>query len=71
VPASREKVKLLMWDRHGFWALDKRLARGRFPEPAVLVGGDCLGMGELIAWLDGIELRRVARMAAVPAWRVV
>lgn len=66
----RNKVKLLVWDRQGFWVLYKRLERGRFPDPAGLVGGGGVGLGELIAWLDGIDLRRATRLPAVDVRRV-
>ena len=33
----RENVKLLWWDRHGFWLVYKPLERGRFPRPEELV----------------------------------
>lgn len=65
----RDKVKLLVWDRHGFWVLYKRLERGRFADPACLAAG-ALAMSELVAWLDGIDLARVRRLPAVAASRV-
>lgn len=65
----RDKVKLLVWDRHGFWVLYKRLERGRFADPARLAAG-ALAMSELVAWLDGIDLARVRRLPAVAALRV-
>ncbi|CAL94646.1 conserved hypothetical transposase [Azoarcus olearius] len=67
----RDKVKLLVWDRHGFWVLYKRLERGRFADPARLAAGALamseLAMSELVAWLDGIDLARVRRLPAVAA----
>nr|WP_282100101.1 IS66 family insertion sequence element accessory protein TnpB [Thauera aromatica] len=65
----RDKVKLLVWDRHGFWVLYKRLERGRFADPARLAAGG-LAMSELVAWLDGIDLARVRRLPTVAASRV-
>ena len=62
----RDKAKLLVWDRHGFWVLYKRLERGRFTDPARL-SGDGLAMSELLAWLDGIDLSRTRRLAPVAA----
>ncbi len=66
---QRNKVKLLWWDRHGFFLLYKRLERGRFPQPAQLAQ-EGLSMGELIAFLDGIDLSRARRLAPVAATRV-
>nr|WP_248280622.1 IS66 family insertion sequence element accessory protein TnpB [Aromatoleum aromaticum] len=60
----RDKVKLLVWDRHGFWVLYKRLERGRFADPARLAAG-ALAMSELVAWLEGIDLARARRIPAV------
>ncbi|AYH43207.1 IS66 family insertion sequence element accessory protein TnpB [Azoarcus sp. DN11] len=65
----RDKVKLLVWDRHGFWVLYKRLERGRFADPARLSAG-ALAMSERVAWLDGIDLARVRRLPTVTASRV-
>jgi transposase len=62
----RDKAKLLVWDRHGFWVLYKRLEAGRFTDPSRL-GRDGIAMSELIAWLDGIDLSRVRRLPAVAA----
>ena len=65
----RNKVKLLWWDRHGFFLLYKRLERGRFPSAAALAQG-ALSMAELLAFLDGIDLSRARRLPIVNASRV-
>lgn len=66
----RDRAKLLVWDRHGFWVLYKRLERGRFTDPARL-GGSSIAMSELVAWLEGIDLSRTRRLQAVQATTVV
>jgi transposase len=66
IARRRDKAKLLVWDRHGFWVLYKRLERGRFADPARLAGNG-IAMSELVAWLDGIDLSRVKRLPAVTA----
>ncbi len=65
----REKVKLLWWDRHGFWVAYKRLERGRFPQPEELARRG-LSLAELTAFLEGIDLTRTRRLAIVPATRI-
>lgn len=49
---SRDKVKLLWWDRHGFWLAYKRLEKGRFHLPA----SHALTLPELSLVLEGIDL---------------
>lgn len=54
-----DKVKLLWWDRHGFWLAYKRLERGRFrrcPKACELTWPD------LLLLLEGVEpsARRLA-----------
>ncbi len=66
----RNKVKLLWWDRHGFFLLYKRLERGRFPKSDELAR-DGLSTLELMAFLEGIDLSRARRLPAVAASRVV
>jgi transposase len=69
VGKRRNKVKLLVWDRHGFWMLYKRLERGRFASPQRL-SQHGLSMAELTAWLEGIDLSMVRRLKAIEATRV-
>jgi transposase len=57
----RDRAKLLVWDRHGFWVLYKRLEAGRFTDPARLAAGG-IAMSELVAWLEGIDLSRTRRL---------
>jgi transposase len=65
----REKVKLLWWDRHGFWVAYKRLERGRFPDPQVLASRG-VTVAELWLWLEGVDLSRTRRLAVVNAIRI-
>lgn len=66
VGKQRNKVKLLVWDRHGFWCLYKRLERGRFTDPAAIAARG-ISMSELTAWLEGIDVSRAHRLAPVAA----
>jgi transposase len=66
----RDRAKLLVWDRHGFWVLYKRIERGRFTDPARLHSGG-IAMSELIAWLEGIDVSRTRRLQVLPATTVV
>jgi transposase len=63
---ARDKIKLLWWDRHGFWLAYKRLERGRFRWPAA---GGAIGLSELTLLLEGID-PRVPRLRRVPVERV-
>ncbi len=62
---GRDKVKLLWWDRHGFWLMYKRLERGRFRLPAV----QQLTLTELTLVLEGIDLS-VRRFKTVACQRI-
>lgn len=64
VGKRRNKVKLLVWDRHGFWCLYKRLERGRFTDPHSLARRG-VAMAELTAWLEGIDTSKVRKFAAL------
>lgn len=53
---SRNRVKLLFWDRTGFWLHYKRLERGCFSQ-IKMQGKVCvLSAGELHLLLEGIDL---------------
>lgn len=69
VSRRREKVKLLWWDRHGFWLAYKRLERGHFPEASFLASRG-VTIAELSLWLEGVDLSRTRRLATVNATRV-
>jgi len=62
---GRDKVKLLWWDRHGFWMAYKRLEKGRFRKP---VNG-AISRSELLLLLEGVDLS-VARFREVQASRI-
>jgi transposase len=63
---SRDKIKLLWWDRHGFWLAYKRLERGRFRWPRT---GGAIGLSELTLLLEGVDLR-TPRLRRVEVQRV-
>ena len=59
---ARDRIKLLLWDRNGFWLLYKRLERGRFPFD---VRGDGarveIERAQLAMLLEGIDWRSAKR----------
>ncbi|MDB4986005.1 MAG: Mobile element protein [Myxococcaceae bacterium] len=65
VGKSRDKVKILFWDRSGFVLYLKRLEKGRFQLPVISPGRQHIEMepAQLAMLLDGIDLnaRRLAR----------
>lgn len=67
----KDYIKLLFWDRSGFWCLAKRLERGTFAWPdAADSPGVAATARELLCVLEGIELdkarlrRRMNRVQA-------
>lgn len=52
---KRTMVKMLLWDRSGFWIFGKRLESGRFSLRSVGEDG-LVDITELMCILDGIEL---------------
>ena len=55
----RNRAKILVWDRSGFWLLYKRLEQGRFRLPRPRREGDAgieMEATELALLLEGIEL---------------
>ena len=57
---ARDRIKLLVWDRNGFWLFYKRLERGMFPFH-VCGRGDRIEIGraQLAMLLEGIDGRSV------------
>lgn len=54
-----DRVKLLVWDRNGFWLLYKRLERGTFRAPARGEGARVeVSRAELMMLLEGIDLNQ-------------
>ncbi len=58
------RVKILLWDRNGFWLMCKRLERGRFHAP-VRDGRAEIEAAELSLMLEGIDLAGARRR---PRW---
>lgn len=56
---SRTSVKLLWWDRNGFWLCQKRLERERFAWPKSASQVEEWGERELRWLVDGLEVTRV------------
>ena len=52
---KRNTIKLLLWDRNGFWVFHKRLERQRFRWPIQGAGIPLWSMRELNWLLDGLD----------------
>ena len=57
----RDRVKLLVWDRSGFWLFAKRLEAGTFAEVRGASQAVCVELSsrDLMLLLEGIELGEV------------
>jgi transposase len=58
-----DKVKILFWDRGGFWIFYKRLERGTFKLPSAAGDNVQIEAGELALLLEGIDLAGARRRA--------
>ena len=57
-----DRLKILMWDRSGFWVLYKRLERGTFAWPQAQAGESAeLRASELMQLLSGGEIAHASR----------
>lgn len=67
VNKSRDKMKLLVWDRHGYWLHYKRLEGGRFQMPPCDVNTTTsyealsITCEQLLLIIEGIDLESVRR----------
>jgi transposase len=63
VNKRRDRMKLLFWDRHGFWLFYKRLESGRFQLPILSANSTHrhLAYEELLLILEGIDLTSIRR----------
>jgi transposase len=57
----RDRIKILLWDRSGFWVLYKRLEKGTFAWPNGATDRTMLSLEDLALLLEGIELSGVRR----------
>jgi transposase len=66
VNRRRDKMKILLWDRHGFWLLYKRLEAGCFqmpPQENESSAAESLRLTyeQLVMIIEGIDLQSVKR----------
>lgn len=62
---QRNRIKVLFWDRNGYWLCAKRLEKGTFAWPAAAQTGAGAGVElvfeELMLLLEGIDLTQTRR----------
>jgi transposase len=60
----RDKIKLLLWDRDGYWVFFKRLEIGKFQKPLVSAEATHVSLdgSQLQLILSGIDLSSVKRL---------
>jgi transposase len=56
--ARRNRLKILFWDRHGWWLCAKRLEEGTFHWPVADTRALELSPEQLTLLLSGIDLRQ-------------
>jgi transposase len=59
---TRDRIKLLLWDRNGFWLLYKRLEKGTFPFDVRGEGARVeIERAQLAMLLEGMEWKRARK----------
>ena len=58
---ARDRIKLVVWDRNGFWMCYKRLEKGTFPFAVSGSGRVEIERGELSMILEGIEWNKAKK----------
>jgi transposase len=69
---GRDRVKLLQWDRDGFWLHYKRLEQGAFKLDVTTVDSRCeISRAQLSMLIEGIDLqkREIRQPLSLPARR--
>lgn len=64
VNKRRDMIKLLLWDRHGFWIFFKRLEKGRFQlvHKALDEQVSTITSHELVMIIEGVDLSSIKRL---------
>jgi transposase len=59
----KDRLKLLFWDKGGFWIFYKRLEKGTFQRPVSCSGTSSIDLSyeELVMMLEGIDLNTIKR----------
>lgn len=58
---AKDRIKILVWDRNGFWLCYKRLEEGTFPFAVSGEGRIEIEQGHLAMLLEGIEWKNAKR----------
>jgi transposase len=58
---AKDRIKLVVWDRNGFWLCYKRLEKGTFPFAVSGEGRVQIERGELAMILEGIEWKKAKK----------
>lgn len=64
---NADKIKMLWWDKNGFWLLYKRLERGQFKFPAVQEASMEIGTEQLSWLLSGLDFTQLKALPRVEA----
>lgn len=62
----RDKIKVLVYDRTGFWLMYKRFESGSLADPGAIAQRG-ISLAELTTWLEGIDVGVHRRVRAVNA----
>ena len=60
---NRNRLKILLWDRHGYWIFYKRLEQGTFQFAEEILDHEVIEMGydHIMMLLEGVDLSSVKK----------